>query len=408
MIVSRFPYDVGIIGGAGHVGLPLALTFAECGLKTLIVDTNRRRVRAIQQGRMPFYEEGGQQLLTRVRKAGGLEVELTPERLATCRFVLCIVGTPLDEQRKPSSAEITRAISDCIPHLRDGQIFVLRSTVFPGTTEKVARLFDRAGLRIRVAFCPERSTQGRSLAEFRELPQIIAAFDDETLDAVRTLFERFAPECIELTPMEAEFSKLMTNAWRYVQFATVNQLYAIATRNGLDFDRMTQACRHRYPRMADLPTPGFAAGPCLMKDTLQLQAFSKGEFSIGQKAVSANEDLPELVIDLARRFTPLNNKTVGILGMAFKAECDDPRDSLSYKLKALLQREAMRVLTTDPYVKDPELVPVETVVSQSDVLFVATPHQAYRAIEVPLGKLVVDVWNCVSSECVEPSFVTVR
>ena len=218
--------------------------------------------------------------------------------------------------------------------LRDGQILILRSTVFPGTSQHIQnRLFDE-GLDVRIANCPERVTQGHALTELGKYPQIISAFDTETLSAVRELFSRIAREFVEMTPIEAELSKLMTNSWRYIQFAIVNQFYMIATQHGLDFDRILHGCRHHYGRMADAPGPGFAAGPCLVKDTMQLAAFSQNQFVLGHSAMLINEGLPNHLIEMCKREMDLSRKTAGILGMAFKADSDDPRDSLSYKLES--------------------------------------------------------------------------
>src|SRR5207249_869580 len=169
------------------------------------------------------------------------------------------------------------------------------------------------------------------------------AFDPETLHEVGELFGRIAPELIEMEPMEAELAKLMTNSWRYIQFAIVNQFYMIATEQGLDFNRILHGCRHNYPRMAGMPGAGLAAGPCLVKDTMQLAAFSQNTFVLGHAAMLVNEGLPAHLIQLAKRQTNLRDKTTGILGMAFKGECDDPRDSLSYKLRKLLTLESRRV-----------------------------------------------------------------
>ena len=187
--------------------------------------------------------------------------------------------------------------------------------------------------------------------------------------------------------MEAELCKLMTNAWRYIQFATVNQFYMIAREHGLDFDRILHGCRHNYPRMQGMPGPGFAAGPCLLKDTMQLAAFSRNTFLLGHAAMLVNEGLPARLVELARSAIRPFGQGVGVLGMAFKAESDDPRDSLSYKLRNLLALEARKVLCTDPYVPDPTLVPLERVLAEADVLFLATPHRAYRELRIPPGKV---------------------
>ena len=395
METREFSHDVCVIGGGGHVGLPFALICADSGLRTVIYDVDRRKVEQIRSGAMPFFEEGAEEMLRRALGSGRLAVEDRPEPIRDCRFLVMIIGTPVDEHLNPSFAAIDRALRAAREHLRDGQVLILRSTVFPGTSQRIQRFLDEAGLRIQVACCPERVAQGYSLREFRELPQLLSAFDPQTLAAVRELFGRFTRDFVEMSPMEAELCKLMTNAWRYVQFATVNQFYMLATAHGVDFERILHGCRYEYPRMAGMPGPGLAAGPCLVKDTMQLAAFSHNHFMLGHSAMLVNEGLPNHLIELARRQGEIAGATAGVLGMAFKAGSDDPRDSLSYKLRKLLALEAAQVLCTDPYVPDPTLVPLERVLAESDILFVATPHQAYRDLPPLAGKRVVDVWNCL-------------
>jgi UDP-N-acetyl-D-mannosaminuronic acid dehydrogenase len=391
--MPSFELDVAVIGGAGHVGLPLSILFAECGLSTSVIDVDARKVDMIRSGVMPFAEDDAPEMLKRVVASGKLTASTSTADVARARFVVCIIGTPVDEHLNPSLTGIQRALDGCREHFRDGQIFILRSTVFPGISAHTQRYFESLGKRVNVAFCPERVAQGFSLKEFRTLPQIISAFDPATLQEVRQLFGRFAPELIELQPMEAELCKLMTNAWRYLQFATVNQFYMIAKERGLDFDRILYGCRHNYPRMAGVPGPGFAAGPCLVKDTMQLAAFSQNHFALGHTAMLINEGMPAFLVEQAARQIDLPNATAGILGMAFKAESDDSRDSLAYKLKKLLTVGAKRVLCTDPYVPDQTFLPLEQVIEQSDVLFVATPHKRYAGLRLPPSKLVLDVWS---------------
>ena len=392
---TAFTRDVCVIGGGGHVGLPFALICADSGLRTVIYDVDSRKVELIRSGAMPFHEEGAEEMLARALGNGRLAVEDRPDLLSECRYLVMIIGTPVDEHLNPSFAAIDRSLHKTREHLRDGQILVLRSTVFPGTSLRIQRFLHAAGLRIAIACCPERVAQGHSLREFRELPQILSAFDAETLAAVRELFGRFASDFVEMTPMEAELCKLMTNSWRYIQFATVNQFYMLATGYGVDFNRILHGCRYNYPRMSGMPGPGFAAGPCLVKDTMQLAAFSHNHFMLGHSAMLVNEGLPSHLVELARQQVDLGQATAGILGMAFKAESDDPRDSLAYKLRKLLALEARQVLCTDPYVPDPGLVPLERVLAESNVLFVATPHAVYRQLPPQEGKTVIDVWSCL-------------
>lgn len=393
-----FNRDVCVIGGGGHVGLPLALTFADCGLSTVIYDISSRVVETIRAGRVPFREEDAEEILRRTLASGLLEVDSTPAHLSSCEFVVLIVGTPVDEHLNPNFSAMQRALEQCASELRDGQTLILRSTVFPGISAYTQRWLRDRGLDVRVAFCPERVVQGQSIREIRTMPQIISAFDSETLGRIRELFSKFTPEVVELDPMEAELAKLMTNAWRYVQFATVNQFYMIARQHHLDFDRILNACRHNYPRMSGMPGPGFSAGPCLMKDTMQLAAFSGNYFVLGHAAMLVNEGIPSFLLDMAKREGAISGLTSGILGMAFKAESDDPRDSLSYKLRKLLKLETHRVLCSDPYVPDPSFVPMEKVLEEADIIFVGAPHQRYRGLRIPPGRRVYDVWSILAKE----------
>ncbi|PYQ57189.1 MAG: nucleotide sugar dehydrogenase, partial [Acidobacteria bacterium] len=202
-----FSRDVCVIGGGGHVGLPFALICADSGLRTVIYDVDRCKVEQIRSGVMPFFEEGAEEMLQRALASGRLEVEDRPDPIGSCRFLVMIIGTPVDEHLNPSFAAIDRALQGAREHLRDGQILILRSTVFPGTSQRIQRALSEAGLRIQVACCPERVAQGYSLREFRELPQLLSAFDAETLAAVRELFGRFAQDFVEMSPMEAELCK---------------------------------------------------------------------------------------------------------------------------------------------------------------------------------------------------------
>jgi UDP-N-acetyl-D-mannosaminuronic acid dehydrogenase len=397
--LRSFSRDVCLIGGGGHVGLPLALTFADAGLRTVIYDINTTTVDTIKSGQMPFAEEGGQAMLERVLAKGTLEVESTIDLLGECRFIVLVVGTPVDEHLNPHFQAIHKAIDRCGPQLRDGQILILRSTVFPGITQHIQDFVKEKGLDIAVSFCPERVAQGYSIQEFQRIPQIVSAFDPKVLEKVKSLFRPFTPEFIEMSVMEAELCKLMTNSWRYIQFATVNQFYMIASQHGLDFDRILYGCRHNYPRMAGMPGPGFAAGPCLVKDTMQLAAFSQNNFVLGHAAMLINEGLPAHLIELAEHKFGLAGRRTGILGMAFKAESDDRRDSLSYKLAKLLALKSKSVLISDPFVTtDANLVPLERVIEESEVIFIGAPHKLYRSLKLPSSKQVVDVWNCLPQQ----------
>jgi UDP-N-acetyl-D-mannosaminuronic acid dehydrogenase len=256
----------------------------------------------------------------------------------------------------------------------------------------IERLIAGSGLAIDVSFCPERIAEGRALVELRELPQIVSARTEGAVKRADALFAGIAKSIVRLDVEEAELAKLFTNTWRYVKFAAANQLYMIANDFGLDFSRIRDAITFDYPRAADLPGAGLAAGPCLLKDTMQLAAFNKNNFTLGHASMMINEGLPMYVVDRLEREYDLASMTVGILGTSFKAESDDIRSSLSYKLKRLLRIKAAKLLCTDPYVTvDPDLVPLDEVLASSDLLVIATPHKIYADIEVEVP--VVDIWN---------------
>ena len=269
------------------------------------------------------------------------------------------------------------AVSQCAQYLRDGQIVVLRSTVFPGATALVEKIIAELGLQIDVAFCPERIAEGKAMAELFKLPQIVSSRTQRGMDRASTLFRRLTATVVPMAPEEAELAKLFTNVWRYIKFAAANQLYMMANDRKLDFERIRQGLMLDYPRAADMPGAGLAAGPCLFKDTLQLAAYNNNNFALGHMAMSINEGLPlYLVHRLEQRFD-LSALTVGILGMAFKGGSDDIRSSLSYKLKRILTFKAAPVLCTDPYVTvDPGLRPLGEVLEAADLLVIGAPHPA--------------------------------
>jgi UDP-N-acetyl-D-mannosaminuronic acid dehydrogenase len=385
-------FDVCVIGGAGHVGAPLALVLASRGLHTLIYDTNAKTVAQLADGQMPFLEEGGEPLLREVLAAGTLGFSSEISSIARIPTLILTIGTPIDEFHNP----MVRVVSDCIdelaPYLSDGQTIILRSTVFPGVTDYVHRYLETLGKQVLLAFCPERVVQGHSLNELQQLPQIVSGVTPEAEEAAARLFSTIAPSIVRMKPKEAEFAKLFSNAYRYIQFAAANQFYMMVEAAGLEYHRVLAGMKQDYPRLRDLPGPGLAAGPCLFKDTLQLAAYAHNQFGLGYSAIQVNEGLPTFLIGQLAKNYPLSKLTVGLLGMAFKSESDDVRASLSYKLKKLLRFEARDVLTTDPFVReDPDLLPLETVLARSDVLILCVPHNAYRGLTIT--KPVVDVWN---------------
>ncbi len=389
--------DVVVLGGGGHVGLPLSLAFAQSGLRVGVYDTNQSTLDRIAAGEMPFLETGADELLREILATGRLELGAGGEMITRTMRLVVVIGTPVDEFLGPSMTIFEKAVDQIAPHLRDGALVALRSTVYPGTTAYVAQHLADRGCRVDVAVCPERIAEGHALEELRSLPQINGADTDAAADRAAELFGTLASTTIRTTTKEAELAKLFTNTWRYMKFAVANQFFMIADQAGVDYTNILRAIREDYPRAADLPGPGFAAGPCLFKDTMQLAAFTSDHFPLGQAAMQVNEGLPAYIVSaLERRYGGLTGKTVGILGMAFKAESDDTRASLSYKLRKLLAWAGARVVCTDPYVLDDRLVSLQCVLDESDILILGAPHGAYRNLQIG-GKDLVDVWGVLGA-----------
>ena len=387
--------DVVVLGGGGHVGLPLSLAFADKGLRVGIYDTNQATLDRIAAGEMPFLETGADELLGRLLPTGRLEFSTDGAMIDRTDQLVVVIGTPVDEFLGPSMTIFEKAVMQIAPHLREGALVVLRSTVYPGTTAYVRQHLAAAGCTVDVAFCPERIAEGHALEELHTLPQIIGADDDAAAERATALFNVLVAKTVRTSSKEAELAKLFTNTWRYMKFAVANQFFMISDQAGVDFTNVLRAIREDYPRAADMPGPGFAAGPCLFKDAMQLASFTSDHFPMGQAAMQVNEGLPAYIVSaLERRYGGLQGKTVGILGMAFKAESDDPRASLSYKLRKLLGWAGARVLATDPYVKDDRLETLDCVLRESDILVLGAPHKAYKALHIG-GRDVVDVWGAL-------------
>jgi UDP-N-acetyl-D-mannosaminuronic acid dehydrogenase len=392
--LDKVPHaDITVVGGAGHVGIPLVLAFAEAGMTVNINDLNKATLATLQSGKLPFIEHGAAPLLTKALADKRLVFTSAPAAISRTGPVIVTIGTPVDEFLNPVPGPVQQCIDDLLPHLSDDQLIVLRSTVYPGTTDWLHDYLARLGRKNKIAFCPERVVQGYGIKELREMPQIISATTPEAEQEAVQLFKRIAPELVIVKPLEAEFAKLFNNAYRYIEFAATNQFYMIAKSAGVDYQAVMKAMKHNYPRAKSFPGPGFSAGPCLFKDTMQLAAYARNQFGLGHAAMQVNEGLVlQLVDDLKRNFD-IASMTIGLLGMAFKAEIDDTRASLSYKLKRTLQMSARNVLTTDPFVTtDPSVLPLDKVVDDSDILILCTPHSAYKEADLK-GKPVVDVWG---------------
>jgi UDP-N-acetyl-D-mannosaminuronic acid dehydrogenase len=400
MTESQSTADVAVVG-LGRVGLPLALSFADRGLNVIGIDNDPARLGALREGRMPFEETGAQALLERVRAAGTLTLAERVADAAAARHIVITLGTPSFSHIEIDMRDIRSALDDLLGVLSEGQSLILRSTVAPGTTEFVAGYLAKhrgfqIGEELFVAHAPERIAAGRFLEEIDTLPCIVGGVGARSGEVVDELFSVFAAPIVQTTPAQAELAKIWANILRYTNFALPNLLMMDCERYEANVFEVIDLINRDYPR-GGIAQPGFTAGTCLRKDF----AFSEERSAAPGMLLAVsrvNESVPLFLLEGAkRRLGTLAGRRVAVLGLAFKADTDDERDSLAHKLIRLLERELADVTVHDPHVATPTAGLTEAV-SDADVVFVAANHSEFREqatlAQIPADSLVVDPWDC--------------
>jgi UDP-N-acetyl-D-mannosaminuronic acid dehydrogenase len=394
-------YDVSVIG-LGRVGLPLALSFAERGLRVLGIDNDSERTSAVRDGRMPFEETGMQDVLDRV---GPLDLSDRAADAARAQHIVITLGTPSFSHIEIDLSQIRSVLDDLLGHLQPGQSVTLRSTIAPGTTEFVAGYLEKhrgftIGHDVFVAHAPERIAAGRFREEIGTLPCIVGGAGERSGQVVGELFAVFGARIVQTTPVQAELAKIWTNILRYTMFALPNLLMMDCDQYDANVFEVIDLINRDYPR-GGMPQPGFTAGTCLRKDFAFSEERSRAPGML--LAVSrVNESVPLFLVQgMTRRMGSLKGKKVAVLGLAFKAGTDDERDSLSHKLIRLLERELADVAVHDPHVATPTQSFEEAVID-ADAVVIATNHaefcghDALRRISDGARNqaLVVDPWDC--------------
>jgi UDP-N-acetyl-D-mannosaminuronic acid dehydrogenase len=381
---------ISVVGGGGRVGLPLSLVLASAGHQVVIIDSNESRVNLINNRTMPFVEEHSNEIIQSlpIDQLVASTENLSIEKSDVC---ILIIGTPVLDDGTPSVDTLFELVKTIIPYLNETKLLLLRSTVYPGVTQKLKSLLSEAKLEIEVTYCPERIAEGRAIYELKSLPQIIGADSDSAYIKAKEIFNDITPKIIRTTIKEAELCKLFANAYRYINFAIANEFFEICQENDLNWDNVWFALKEDYPRAQGLPTPGFAAGPCLVKDTQQLDYFFKNKFELGKSALRINEHLPDYVVNILKSKFDLKQKKVGILGMTFKGDVDDFRSSLSFRLKHLLEKEVLEIYCSDAILQKDYFVSLEFLIENSDIIIISTPHKSYGNILTK--KPLIDLWR---------------
>ena len=388
--------NICIVGGAGHVGAPLGLTLSSKGFNVILVDKNKKNINKINQGKMPFLEEGCASLLKRMVYKKKIKATSDLSELKKCKYIIICLGTPINKKFNPNLKNFISFFYLLKKYLNKNHIVVIRSSIYPGVCDKIFSIIKSRCKNL--SYCPERIAQGKSLKELPKLSQLISGTNEKAKLESSKIFKKICKKVIYTKIIEAELIKLFSNAYRYINFSISNQFYMMCKNEGLDFYKIRNIMRDNYDRNINIPSAGFTAGPCLLKDTMQLSSFYKHKFSLGLSAKNINEGLPKFIIEKLSETYNLKKKIVGILGLSFKAENDDIRDSLSIKLLKYLKSKKIKTLQSDEYYRDKNNIDKKVLVSQSDIIIISTPHRAYKNLKINKKKILIDLWGLIEKK----------
>ena len=388
---NNYIKSISVIGGAGHVGFPLGIALASKGYYVNLIDKNITSLLEILKGHPPFMEFGAKKLLKGVIKSKKLFINKKIISTKKSKFVIISIGTPINKSLKPKLVEFLNFFKSLKKYLRKDQIIIIRSSIYPGTFDKVKKILK--GKNNNIFYCPERIVQGKSLIELPKLPQIISGVNNKSIFLVKKIFKKISSKIINTGVREAELIKLFTNANRYINFAIANQFFLICEENKIDYSRVRKIMKDGYERNTNLAKAGFTAGPCLLKDIMQLSSFYKKKFNIGYEAMNINESIPDYIIRELKKIKNIKRKKIGILGIAFKAETDDIRDSLSITLLNKLKRMSFKISYSDEYFKHKDNLNIKKLINLSDVIIIGAPHKKYLKLKLPKNKILINVWQ---------------
>ena len=383
--------NISSVGGAGHVGFPLGLIFGSKGFKISLIDKNLKNVKKINNGITPFMEENSKTLLKKLIKNKVLFATNDLNNVKKSKFIIVCIGTPVGKNLKPMLKEFLNFFHILKKYIKKDQVIIIRSSIYPGIYDKVYDIIKNKCKNL--SYCPERIVQGKSITELPKLPQIVSGKNKYSIRKSGEIFKKVCKKIIYTSVIEAELIKLFSNAYRYINFSISNQFYMICKNQNLDFFKVRKIMRDGYLRNANIPMSGFTAGPCLLKDTMQLSHFFDNKFSLGHSAMDVNEGIPKFILDKLEKDIGLKDKVVGVLGLSFKSETDDIRDSLSIKLLKLLKLKKIKTLQSDEYFKSKDNVSKNHLVKKSDIIILATPHNSFKRLKINKRKILVDIWG---------------
>ena len=383
----KFKFHISIIGGAGHVGFPLGLIFASKNLKVSLIDKNRANLNLIEKGICPFKEELGLEYLKKYKK--NISTSLNVNDIKYSKFIVICIGTPVGKNLNPLKNGLFKIFRKIKKVIKSDQHIIVRSSIHVNAMKEIKDKFKFKNL----TYCPERIVQGKSLVELPKLPQLVSGFNRKSVEKSKNLFLKICKKVVVTSVQESELIKLFSNSFRFVHFAISNQFYMMCEELGLNYEKIRKIMKYGYDRNNFIPSAGFASGPCLSKDTMQLSSFFNHKFLLGKVAMDINHGLPGFIIKNLKKKINIKNKTIGILGLSFKAETDDIRDSLSIELIKILKKNKIKYLSNDPYYKFKANTPIKDLIKKSNIIILAIPHKTYMKIKIPKNKIFINIWQ---------------
>jgi UDP-N-acetyl-D-mannosaminuronic acid dehydrogenase len=371
---------IAVIGGAGHIGLPLSCLISNQGMSTIIIDNNKESIEKIQNKISPFYEEG---LNEQLEKAidGGLQVTKNMNKISECNIVIITLGT---SSKTTDIENFNSLVQDVITLSNDETMVILRSTLSAGTMENIIQDYSR-DKNLKFIYAPERIAEGKALKELREMPQIIGCHNHEDYLLVESFFNSLGVKTLKMTFKEAEFLKLFLNTYRYLQFSTLNFFENIAHNNHIDFKNVLELASKDYPRLKGVPDSGFVGGPCLIKDSKTFANSYPEAQEIVQSFLDVNDYYVKNIIQKCKH--TFSTKKIIQLGLTFKPNSDDIRDSQALRLYETLLDEGYNVKAFDPYVHDSNKW--EEIKDFSENIIIATNHKEFEAIKLNNKKVII-------------------
>jgi UDP-N-acetyl-D-mannosaminuronic acid dehydrogenase len=394
--------------GLGYIGLPTASTFATHGIQVVGVDVNPQIISGLQEGRLHLYEPGLRELVQEAVKSGNLSVREQPEPADA--FIIA-VPTPFYEDKRADLSFVIAATEAIVPHLRKGSLVVLESTSPPRTTVDVltpilARSGLTPGVDFHLAYSPERVLPGQILRELVENARVIGGIDRASVEAGRDLYATFVRgEIIMTDATSAEMVKLMENTYRDVNIAIANEFSRLADRFGIDiWEAITIANRHPRVRILN-PGPG-VGGHCISVDPWFLVEAAPDLTPLIHTARQVNDSQPHFVVELVKRaLGDLTSKRIAVLGLAYKPNVDDLRESPAIETAVLLTKAGARVTAYEPYKTDYQqsefksAPSLEKAVEKADALLLLVAHDELcnldpaKVASITPARVVIDTIN---------------